>query len=227
MPEWISYDQESAGAVMFDAELLDDQEYRSAYPTALIIEVTGFDADAQGEPTDLAAQALFGYEQALEGALEEHDCEIVVTVSDPNKYIIIGYAPSADVEGSARAVACPFKADVRTERDDTWKHYEEFALRGEELEEARDDEQISQLVDEGIEEGEEITLVFDVYLPDHDQYDEENFPTEIADILTQTVKLTPEAVKAARQKVQAAIKPFNGVYEGWGVDEDDEEPVEV
>ena len=227
MPEWISYDQESAGAVMFDAELLDDQEYRSAYPTALIITVTGFDTDAEGEPTDLAAQALFGYEQALESALDEHDCEIVVTVSDPNKYIIIGYTASSDVESTVRGVACPYTADVRTERDDTWKHYEEYALRGEELEEARDDEQISQLIDEGIEEGEEITLVFDVFLPDHDEYEDENFPVEVREVLAQTVKLSPDAVKAARQKVQTAIKPFNGVYEGWGVDEDDEEPVEV
>lgn len=209
---------------MFDAELLDDQEYRSAYPTALIITVTGFDTDAQGEPTDLAAQALFGYEQALETALDEHDCEIVVTVSDPNTYIILGYTASPEAESAARAVACPFKADVRTEHDESWKHYEEYALRGEELEEARDDEQISQLVDEGIEEGEEVTLVFDVFLPEHD---EENLPTDVEDVLAQTVKLTPDAVKAARQKVQAAIKKYNGVYEGWGVDEDDEEPVEV
>ena len=226
MPEWISYDQETAGAVMFDAELLDDQEYRSAYPTALIITVTGFDTDADGDPTDLAAQALFGYEQALESALGEHDCDIVVTVSDPNKYILIGYTDSSDIESSARAVACPFKADVRTESDPSWKHYEEYALRGEELEEARDDEQISQLIEEGIEEGEEITIIFDVFLPDFDEYDD-NFPGVVSDLLTQTIELTPDAVKEARLKLQAAIKPFNGIYEGWGVDEDDEEPVEV
>ena len=224
MPEWISYDQESAGAVMFDAELLDDQEYRSAYPTALIITVTGFETDADGDPTDLAAQSLFGYEQALEAALGEHDCDIVVTVSDPSTYTILAYTDSSDVEGAARAVACPFKVDIRTESDASWSHYEKYALHGDELEEARDDEQISQLVDEGIEEGEEITLVFDVFLPEHD---EENLPPEVENVLVQEVRLTPEAVKAARQKVQAAIKPFNGVYEGWGVDEDDEEPVEV
>ena len=225
MPEWISYDQESAGAVMFDAELLDDQEYRSAYPTALIITVTGFESDADGDPTDLAAQALFGYEQALEAALEEHDCDIVVTVSDPSKYTILAYTDSSEAEATARSVACPFKAEIRSESDAKWNHYEQYALRGEELEEARDDEQISQLIDEGIEEGEEITLVFDVFLPDHED-DTENFPPEVENVLVQSVRLTPEAVKAARQKVQAAIKPFNGIYEGWGVDEDDEEPVE-
>src|SRR6185312_305978 len=141
----------------------------SAYPTALIISITGFDSDASGEPTDLAAQALFGYEQALEAALADRDCEIVVTVSDPKQYTIIAYADSSEVEDVARAVACPFSRELRVEADPEWKHYEQYALQGEELEEARDDEQISQLVDEGIEEGEEITLVFDVFLPEHDE----------------------------------------------------------
>ena len=30
MPEWISYDQEPAGAISFDAELLDEAEFRAA-----------------------------------------------------------------------------------------------------------------------------------------------------------------------------------------------------
>lgn len=218
MPEWISYDLDPAGAVTFDAEVLDDKEFRAAYPVALIITVTGFETDEDGDPTDLAAQSLFGYEQAIEAALEEHDCDIVASASESKTYTIIAYAETTDAESTARAVPCAFKVDVRSERDENWTHYEKYALRGDELEQARDDEQISQLEDEGFEQGEEINIFFDVFFPDR-----EDIPEDIEPLMAVTVKLEPEAIKVAREKLVSAIARYNGVYEGWGID-DDEEP---
>jgi hypothetical protein len=239
MPEWISYDQEPAGAISFDAELLDEAEFRTANPIAITVTVSGFEADSNGQPTDAASDALFAYEQALEAALAENESDLVATVSEPNTFMLLAYAASDSAAAIARGVKCPYTADVQSASDTAWSKYEELALRGEELEEARDDEQIAQLEEEGFEQGEELTIFFALSFADEQKLAGASRALELAGFeapqveefnelqAAKRIALAPDEIKAARNALLAIIKPFDGNYEGWGIDEDEEEPVEV
>ncbi len=239
MPEWISYDQEPAGAISFDAELLDETDFRTANPVAITVKVSGFEADSNGQPTDKASDALFAYEQALESALAENDSDLVATVTEPNSFMLLAYAESEKAATIARGVKCPYAADVQSESDASWSKFEELALRGDELEEARDDEQIAQLEEEGFEPGEEITIFFALSFPNGESVARAAKALELAGYeaphveefnelqAARRVALAPDAIKAARNALLSIIKPFDGNYEGWGVDEDEEEEVPV
>lgn len=239
MPEWISYDQEPAGAISFDAELLDDAEFRAANPIAVTVTVSKFDVDANGQPTDEASDALFAYEQALESALAEHESDLAATATEPNSFMLLAYAATEEAASVARGVKCPYPADVRIESDPSWAKFEELALRGDELEEARDDEQISQLEDEGFELGEELTIFFALSFTDEKQLAGASKALELAGFeapqveefnelqAAKRVALTPDAIKGARTAVLSIVKPFDATYEGWGIDEDEEEEAPV
>ena len=237
MPEWISYDQEPAGAISFDAELLDEAEFRAANPVAITVKISGFEADSNGQPTDEASDALFAYEQALESALAENESDLVATVTEPNSFMLLAYAESENAATIARAIKCPYPADVQSEKDPTWAKFEELALRGEELEEARDDEQIAQLEEEGFEPGEELTIFFALSFHNEESVARAAKALELAGYeaphveefnelqAARRIALTPEAIKGTRNALLAIIKPFDGNYEGWGVDEDEEDDV--
>jgi regulator of RNase E activity RraB len=239
MPEWISYDQDPAGAISFDAELLDEAEFRTANPIAVTIKVSGFEADSNGQPTDAASDALFAYEQALESALAENESDLVATVTEPNTFMLLAYAASNNAATVARGVKCPYPADVQSDTDTSWSKYEELALRGEELEEARDDEQIAQLEEEGFEQGDEITVFFALSFPDEEKLAGASRALELAGFeapqveefnelqAAKRVALAPDEIKAARTQLMSIVKPFGATYDGWGIDEDEEDEVPV
>jgi len=240
MPDWISYQtgDEPSLEVSVDVELDDDRDFRADYPYAVTIAASGFSVDTDGQPTEAAAEQLFTLEQRVESACEEHDAESVCTVSGAGRYIIYAYAANAEVDTALREALAGLKppVTVSVERDDQWQTYERYVLRGEQLEDARDADQIAQLDEEGEDLDQPFEVIFDCNVPDarasealqalrQAGFETLNESDDEGDEIqaVRTMSLTPQNLKAARAEIVRIVTPLGGAYDGWGIDPDDEE----
>ncbi|MGC2129363.1 MAG: DUF695 domain-containing protein [Candidatus Aquilonibacter sp.] len=238
MSEWIPYETGDAPSleVSIDVDFDGDDDFKKAHPYLIRVSITHFATDGGEQPTEAAAEELFDLEQRLESACEENDAESVCTVSGSGKYEIFIYAAGMDAAAALKedAATASFSIDVTVDRDDAWKAYDRYILRGEKLEDARDADQIAQM-DEG---GEDLTQEFDVTFDCEVSEGSENAasralneagfetPREVYDGVipaTRTMLVTVENLKSARTQIQRAIAPFSGTYEGWGIDPDEDE----
>jgi hypothetical protein len=238
MADFITYesDDDAPAEVSFDADFLDDSEFRSAHPFAVVADLHGFSVDGDGQPDDRSADALFDIESAVENAVNAAGGALVATASAGGAFTLVMYAASnAAAEAVRRAAGTAYQLDVRTERDDAWSEYERYALRGEDLEGARDAAQIEQIAEEGADLHRDYIVSFDVQLagPERapgavealraaaftdDVYAEGDGSTIVVEC---TIPLTLEALKDTRNRIIGAIAPFGGKYEGWGIDDDE------
>ena len=238
MADWIPYETSDTPSleVSVDVDFAGDDAFRKAHPNLLTIAVSKFATDADGQPTDASAQALFNLEQQLETVCEEHDAAAVCTVSGAGSYTIYAYAASDEAATVLRAgvAALGIAVDVQSTRDDDWATYERYVLRGEELEEARDNDQIAQMDEAGEDLSEPFTVVFDCDIPDGSEdaamnaLEDANFDVgeESYDGIIEASRsmiVTAANLKAARLDIVRAIAPFGGTYEGWGIDPDADE----
>lgn len=238
MTEWISYESsdEPVSEVSIDVDLDDDADFRQEHPVAIIVTARGFDADSDGQPNGAQSDGLYELEQAVERAFSENEGALTCTVTADGSFRLYGYAATSAAEAAVRGAASSnaFRVDVRSESDADWSHYEANILRGEELEEARDEDQIEQLA----EGGNDMNAYYDVdFALEFDTYDDARASVAalqeagflandpLGDIqerevsAVRTMQLTPEALKAARLQLQSIIAPHSGHYAGWGAEQ--------
>ena len=235
MSEWITYESSDDPSleVSIDVDFDGDDEFKKSHPFLIKMRITGFVTDEGGQPTESAAEELFELEQRLEGACEQNDAESVCTVSGSGKYEIYIYAAGAEAAVALKedAGGASLSLDVTAERDDQWKAYERYILRGNELEDARDSDQIAQMDEAGEDLTQEYDVTFDCAVPDKSvkaalhALNEAGFdtPSDVYDDVipaTRSMLLTVQNLKTARTQIERAIAPFSGTYEGWGIDPD-------
>lgn len=245
MAEWISYESEDEppAEISIDVDFDEDEDFKAAHSYAAIVTVTGFRPDAGGQPDDGAADVLYQVESGIEAALNASGGALSVTASHAGSFTLLGYVQNeSDVE-LLRAIKQPsLSIDVRSERDVDWSNYERYILRGEELEEARDAEQLDQLEESGALLDEPVEVSFYLQFDDSDgvrdalpklraagytvpQISEEYFADEGMTVAREIV-LTAENLKTQRATIATIVESDGGRYDGWGVDEDVvEEPV--
>lgn len=233
MADWIPYETSDTPSleVSVDVDFAEDATFRNAHPNLLTITASAFSTDSDGQPTDGSAQALFSLEQQLESVCDEHDAAAVCTVSGAGSYKIYAYAAGTEA-GEAlrdRVAGLQIKIDVQSQRDDAWATYERYVLRGEELEEARDDDQIAQMDEAGEDLTQQFDVVFDCEIPEGKEaaalqalrkagFDTEEESYDGVIEASRAMQVTPENLKAARTQIVSAITPLGGTYEGWGID---------
>jgi hypothetical protein len=232
MADWIPYETSDTPSleVSVDVDFADDDTFRKAHPNLLTITASQFATDPDGQPTDASAQALFSLEQQLEAVCDEHDAAAVCTISGAGSYTIYAYAAGEEAAQALRerVAGLQIAIDIKSERDDAWATYERYVLRGEELEEARDNDQIAQMDEAGEDLSEEFDVVFDCEIPEDKEHaalnalsnagfdtEEESYDGIIE--ASRTMVITPESLKAARADIVRAIAPLGGSYEGWGI----------
>lgn len=238
MPDWVPYETNSTPAleVSIDMDYADDAAFRSAHPFRITVTAKHFATDADGQPSDEAATALFALDEFVETFAAGHDAAVVCTASGDGAYRIYVYAATpaaAPALGESLADREP-AVDVRSDRDDAWALYAQYALSGEELEAARDYDQIEQMQDAGEDISLPWRVTFDAVVEETRYHearealanagfaiDNEYIDNTVAGTVTLT--LTPDTIKAARTKFMAALANFSPSYEGWGADEPDEE----
>ncbi|HTU83210.1 MAG TPA: DUF695 domain-containing protein [Candidatus Acidoferrales bacterium] len=238
MSEWLSYTRDEGGApavVDFNAEL-DDRDVRAQCATCISLVLSGYQCDAGGMPTDSVDDELYALERRLEDALDARGGVLAATLAQKGTYEFLAYAPAdlsqacADLARAAGfAVASYAAAD-----DPQWTRYARLALSGDELEDARDREQLEELetAGEDLERAREIFFDFD--FPDGERAEaartafgggtiEAAGATDDEGTEVQTVFVavpTLEAVRAERTRLSAIALRFGGVYRGWGTDPD-------
>jgi regulator of RNase E activity RraB len=245
MAEWISYESADAppAEISIDVDFDEDDEFRETHPHAAIVTVSGFRAGGDGQPDDQTADALYELESGIEAALNASGGALVCTVTEGAKFTLYGYVEEASNLEMLRSVSQPaLKIDIRGERDDAWKFYDEYILRGEELEEARDAEQLEQLEEAGADLDAPVVVSFYIEFPSNDRLRDALPPLQKAGYtvpeisaeffsdegvtVAREIVLTLENLMSERTKINAIVAPFEGQYDGWGVDEDVvEEPV--
>jgi hypothetical protein len=238
MADWIPYETSDTPSleVSVDVDFADDDAFRKAHPDLLTISASGFATDSEDQPTDASAQALFSLEQQLEAVCDEHDAAAVCTVSGAGSYTIYAYAASDEAAAALRerTAGLQIKIDIISQRDDPWATYERYVLRGEELEEARDNDQISQMDEAGEDLTQEFDVVFDCEIPEGKEeaalqalrnagFDTEEESYDGVIEASRAMFVTPDNLKTARADIVRAIAPFGGTYEGWGIDPDIDE----
>ena len=238
MSEWIPYatSDDPSLEVSIDVDFDGDDEFQKSHPYLVKITITRFATDGDAQPTEAAAEELYELEQRLEAACEEHDAESVCTVSGSGKYEIYLYAADAAAAAGLKegARAGSLFVDVSAERDDEWKVYERYILRGDELEDARDSDQIAQMDEAGEDLSRPFDVIFDCAIPDgsvraaigalrsagfETSEEDEVFDTVVQ--ATRSMLLTLENLKRARDDIERVIAPLNGTYEGWGIEPDE------
>ncbi len=241
MADWIAYETSDTPSleVSVDVDFADDDTFRKAHPNLLIITASQFAADPDGQPTDASAQALFSLEQQLEAVCDEHDAATVCTLSGAGSYKIFAYAAGGEAADAlrARVAGLQIAVDVQSQRDDGWVTYERYVLRGEELEEARDNDQIAQMDEAGEDLSEEFEVIFDCEIPDGKEdaalqalaaagfdVEEESYDGVVE--ASRSMLVTPENLKTARAEIVRAIAPLGGTYEGWGINPEFDEDAE-
>ncbi len=239
MADWIPYETSDNPSleVSIDVDYADDDPFRKNHPFLLTVTASRFPTDSDGQPTDASAQALFTLEQQLETVCDEHDAATVCTVSGTGKYDIYAYAagPEAAAALGDRVRGLAIDVDVSSRREDNWATYERFVLRGEELEDARDNDQIAQMDEAGEDLAAPFLVVFDVDVAEGKEtaaanalasagfaVSEEPYDTDTVIEASRSMIVTPENLKAARTDILRAVAPFGGTYEGWGIDPDEE-----
>lgn len=245
MAEWISYESadEPPAEVSIDVDFDEDAEFKKAHPYAAIVTVSGFPTGSDGQPDDATANALYEMESGIEAALNASGGVLAMTVSEDAKFTLYGYVEDASNVDLLRTVTQPsLSVDVQSERDDAWANYERYILRGEELEQARDAEQLEQLDEAGALLDEPVEVSFYLEFESSDglrdalpqlrsagynvpEISAEYFSDEGMTVSREMV-LSPESLSAERAKIDAIIEQHGGAYDGWAVDEDVvEEPV--
>jgi hypothetical protein len=238
MAEWISYESADVppAEVSIDVDFDDDAQFKTAHPYAAIVTVSGFSGDAEGQPNDSTADVLYDLERQVESALNASGGSLVCTVSEDSKFTLYGYvADTANADALASISLSSLQVGARSERDDTWENYGRYILRGEELEAARDAEQLGELEDIGAFLDEPVDVSF--YLEfDNTQslrdalpalrnagYTVPQFEGVIDDGMTvvRNMLLTAENLAAVRANLQHVTAPYNGRYDGWSADEDE------
>lgn len=238
MADWVPYETSDTPSleVSVDVDYADDDAFRKAHPNLLIITASQFASDPDGQPTDGSAQALFSLEQQLEAVCDEHDASAVCTVSGAGSYKIYAYAATDDAATAlrGRVAGLAIAIDVQSQREDNWATYERYVLRGEELEEARDSDQIAQMDEAGEDLSAEFVVVFDCEVPEGKEvaalnalaaagFDVEEEVYDGVVEASRSMLVTPENLKAARAEIVRAITLLRGTYEGWGIDPDADE----
>jgi hypothetical protein len=238
MADWIPYETSDTPSleVSVDVDFADDDAFRKAHPNLLTILASGFATDPDGQPTDANAQALFNLEQQLEAVCDEHDAAAVCTVSGAGSYTIYAYAAGGEAAPALqeRVAGLQIGITIKSERDDAWATYERYVLRGEELEEARDNDQIAQMDEAGEDLTQEFDVLFDCEIPEGKEeaalealrnagFDTEEESYDGVIEASRAMLVTPENLKAARADIVRVIKPLGGTYEGWGIDPDIDE----
>jgi Regulator of ribonuclease activity B/Family of unknown function (DUF695) len=238
MADWIPYETSDTPSleVSVDVDFADDDTFRKAHPNLLTITASGFAIDSDGQPADGSAQALFGLEQQLETVCEEHDAAAVCTLSGAGSYKIYVYAAGNEAAEALRerVAGLQLAVDIQSGRDEAWAAYERYVLRGEELEDARDNDQIAQMDEAGEDLTRAFEVVFDCEIPEGKEAaalqalrnagfatEEESYDGVIE--ASRAMLVTPENLKAARAGILRVISPFGGSYEGWGIDPDADE----
>ena len=238
MADWIPYETSDTPPleISIDVDFADDDTFRKAHPNLLTITASQFASDPDGQPTDASAQALFSLEQQLEAICDEHDAATVCTISGASSYTIYVYAAGADAAAALRerVAGLQIGIDVQSTRDDTWTTYERYALRGEELEEARDNDQIAQMDEAGEDLARAFDVVFDCDIPEGKEAavlqalrnagfatEDESYEGVIE--ASRSMVVTPQNLKGARAEIVRIITPLGGTYEGWGIDPDTDE----
>lgn len=240
MADWIPYETSDTPSleVSVDVDFAEDDTFRKAHPNLLTITASAFATDSDGQPTDASAQALFSLEQQLEAVCDEHDAAAVCTVSGAGSYKIYVYAAGTEAAEALRerVAGLQIAIDIQSQRDDAWATYERYVLRGEELEEARDNDQIAQMDEAGEDLTQEFDVVFDCEVPEGKEaaalqalrsagFDTEEESYDGVIEASRSMRVTPPNLKAARTQIVSAIKPLGGTYEGWGIDPDADEAV--
>jgi hypothetical protein len=238
MADWIPYETSDTPSleVSVDVDFADDDAFRKAHPNLLTILASGFATDPDGQPTDANAQALFNLEQQLEAVCDEHDAAAVCTVSGAGSYTIYAYAAGGEAAPALqeRVAGLQIGITIKSERDDAWATYERYVLRGEELEEARDNDQIAQMDEASEDLTQEFDVLFDCEIPEGKEeaalealrnagFDTEEESYDGVIEASRAMLVTPENLKAARADIVRVIKPLGGTYEGWGIDPDIDE----
>ena len=239
MAEWISYESadEPPAEVSIDVDFDEDPDFKSAHPYAAIVTVSGFTVGSDGQPDDATSDALYEVESGIEAALNATGGALAVTVTEDGAFTLYGYVEDASHVDLLRSVSHQvLKIDVMSQRDDKWSDYERFILRGEELEQARDVEQIEQLEETGAELDQPVEVFFYLEFESSDdlrdalpklgqagytvpEISDEYFGDEGLTV-TREIVLSTESLSAERAKINAIIGPMNGRYDGWAVDED-------
>jgi hypothetical protein len=238
MADWIAYETSDTPSleISVDVDFADDDSFRKTHPNLLTITASQFATDPDGQPTDGSAQALFSLEQQFEAVCDEHDAAAVCTLSGAGSYTIYAYTAGTEAGDALRAriAGLQIAIDVESQRDDAWATYERYVLRGEELEEARDNDQIAQMDEAGEDLSEEFHVVFDCEIPEGKEdaalraltdagFDTEEESYDGVVEASRTMLVTPENLKTARADIMRVIAPFGGTYEGWGIDPDADE----
>lgn len=238
MAEWISYESADVppAEVSFDVDFDEDDAFKSAHPYAAIATVSGFPADENGQPDDSVADVLYDLERDFETAIDAAGGALVCTVSEDSTFTLYGYVADFSAIDSLHSLSAPsLTIDVQSQRDDTWQLYGRYVLRGDELEGARDAEQLAELEDRGALLDEPVDVAF--YLEfDNGQmlraaipvlrdagYMVPEFIANHADdgmSVARDIVLTTVNLAAERANLQRLIAPYNGQYDGWSVDED-------
>ncbi|MDP9016736.1 MAG: ribonuclease E inhibitor RraB, partial [Candidatus Eremiobacteraeota bacterium] len=158
------------------------------------------------------------------------------TVSGGGVFRLYGYAAESGIDGIVRnAIATlAFRSDVQSAADPAWENYDRYALRGEELEEARDNEQLEQLQESGEDLSAEFETAFYINFDSVEQarggaaaLAKAGFQVSSAEVdslmeganevmASRAMVMTPPTLKEARAQATAAISPFGGRYNGWG-----------
>lgn len=241
MAEWISYetDGEPAAEVSVDVDFADDEDFRRTHPFVVTVTVSGFATDAEGLPDDAVSDRLYEIEQKVDLALASNDAALTCTITGNGSFALCGYATSRAIEATidAAIASSSFKIEVHADNDAPWAQYERYVLRGEELEEARDAEQIDQLVELGEDVTQEYEVVFDLEFDTNEGLRrslqplrdagfaalDETYEGQTVASATLTMPLTTEGLKAARARLLAVVTPLGGHYDGWGADPLEEE----
>lgn len=237
MAEWISYESADSppAEVSIDVDLATDQAFRNAHPYALTVTVRGFRAERDGLPSDEVSEALYAIESRIESALDSNDAALACTVSGEGAFTLIGYARTSAIDALVREAigSTRFNVAIDVTSDASWSSYENYALTGDELEEARDAEQLDQLEDAGDNLSLKREVDFAVSFNDAKNaarasaaLRETGFvvpPAEFLDGATaydvsRTMALSPELLDAQRKAIVTTIEPFGGTYRGWSAD---------
>ena len=238
------------GVVDIDVDL-EDAAFRKAHPVALEISVVDFAVDGDGMPTDGADETLYALEQNLETTLaaEEGGGSVTLTLVGDGMYKCLAYVKDGIVQKKLGEVAKATGLEwiVTITDDPAWRKYLQWLLKGEDLEAARDRAQLEELEYAGTDMTLPMEVTFEFSFADPQNAEKANKAlasagyevhrdVEQMEALDQegehgdfvgaatTIATMPtaDAIGEARRKIASIVAPFEAVYEGWGIDPDDE-----
>jgi hypothetical protein len=241
--EWLSYDDSDAGGkpvvVDFDARF-DDASERGANDYRIAVTVSGFSTDADGLPDDAAEDELYDVGQRIESALGERGV-LAFSLAGSSAFAWHAYASDSSLTPALEKAARADGLDVSSSgtNDPQWSEYERYALTGEDLEQARDCEQLEELTEAGDDLRAEHDISFDYEFPSHeaavaaqhalaaagmpatDLFGDVIAEDSGVDTIVRRLVPTPEAISRERARLNAIVVPCGGTYAGWGTEQVD------